>query len=68
MIIERKEDLLLMEIDRRIVKLLEKYHNAFIGDRIGEVGNAENIYGQEGRRAEQVSGEVESLDQLTPSG
>ncbi len=68
MITERKEDLILVEVDRKFEKMIEKYYKAFLGDRLGEVGNAENIYGQEGRRAEQVSGEVESLDQLTPSG
>ena len=68
MIVERKEDLILMEIDRRIEKLLKKYHDAFIGDRIGEVEDAENIYSQEGRRAEQVSGEVGNLDQLIAGG
>ena len=68
MIVERKEDLILMEIDRRIEKLLKKYHDAFIGDRIEEVEDAENIYSQEGRRAEQVSGEVGNLDQLIAGG
>ncbi len=68
MIIERKEELILMEIDRRIVKLLEKYTKDYIGDRIGEVENAKKIYSQEGRRAEHVSGEVGNLDQFIAGG
>ena len=68
MIVERKEDLILMEIDRRIEKLLKKYHDAFIGDRIGEVEDAENIYSQEGRQTAGVGEEVRGIDQLAPGG
>lgn len=63
MITERKEDLAQVEVDSFIVKLLEKYYKAFLGDRIGEVENG-NVYDQGRGQPAQVSGEVGSLDQL----
>jgi hypothetical protein len=57
MITERKEDLTLMEVDRRIEKMLEKYLEAFLGDRlpfpgtgqeVGEVEDAEETNSQTG--------------------
>ena len=62
---ERSEDLILVEVDSYIEKMLEKYYKSFLGDR--EAGNAENIYSQEGRQTAGVSGEVEGIDQRTVS-
>ena len=65
---ERSEDLIFVEVDSYIERMIEKYYKNHLGDRIGEVEDAENIYSQEGRRAEQVSGEVGNLDQLIAGG
>ena len=65
---ERTEDLVLVEVDRFIEKMIKKYYESHLGDRIGEVENGENIYGQEGRRPAQVGGEVRSIDQRTIGG
>ncbi len=64
---ERKEDLITVEADSYIEKLIEKYYRAKLGDRIGEVENGE-IYSQEGRRPAKVSEEIRSIDQRTISG
>lgn len=68
MITERKDDQIFVEAESFTDKLFEKYYKAFLGDRLGEVENGENIYDEAGRRAGQVSGEVESLDQLIAGG
>ena len=65
---ERTEDLVLVEVDSYIEKMLEKYYKSFLGDRIGEVGNGENIYSQEGRQTAGVGEEVRGIDQLAPGG
>ena len=62
MIIERKEDLVLVEVESYIEKMIEKYYNAFLGDR-GVVGNGE-IYDQTGRQPGRAGEEVGSIDQL----
>ncbi len=64
---ERSEDLILVEVDSYIEKMIEKYYKNHLGDRLGEVENGENIYSQEGRQTAGVSGEVEGIDQRTVS-
>jgi len=65
MIIERKEDLILVEVDSKIEKMIEKYYKAFLDDRVGEVENAEEIYSQEGRQPAGVGGEIQFNGQPT---
>ena len=65
---ERSEDLIMVEVDSYIEKMLEKYYKNHLGDRVGEVENGENIYSQEGRRTAQVGEEVRGIDQRTISG
>ena len=67
MITERKEDLITVEAESFIEKMLKKYYEGFLGDRIGEVENGE-IYSQAERRTDQVGEEVRSIDQLTLGG
>ena len=65
---ERTEDLVMVEVDRFIEKMLKKYYDSFLGDRIGEVEDGENIYSEEGRRPAQVSEEIRSIDQRAIGG
>ena len=65
---ERTEDLVMVEVDRFIEKMLEKYYKSHLGDRVGEVENAENIYSEAGRRPAQVGEEIRSIDQRAISG
>ena len=62
MITERKEDLVTVEADSYIEKLLEKYFRAFVGDRDG------NIYSQEERPIGTDSGEARGIDQFAAGG
>ena len=57
MITERKEDLVTVEVDSYIEKMLEKYFKSFVGDR----ENGE-IYNQAGRQPAGVGEEVGSID------
>ena len=63
MITERKEDLVQVESEAFIEKMLGKYFSSFVGDR--ENGN---LYSQAGRQPDQVSEEIGSIDQLPPGG
>ena len=56
MITERKEDLVQVESEAFIEKMLEKYFSSFVGDRDG------NIYDQEGRQP--AANSEEERDQL----
>ncbi len=68
MITERKEDLIFVEAESFTDKLIEKYYKSFLGDRLGEVENGENIYSQEGRQTERPGEEIRSIDQYPVSG
>ncbi len=65
---ERTEDLVFIEVDKFIEKMLEKYYKSHLGDRIGEVENGEKIYSEAGRRPAQVGEEIRSIDQRAIGG
>jgi hypothetical protein len=66
MITERKEDIIWVEAESYIEKLLEKYLRAKLGDRIGEVENGE-LYSQTGRDGTTDSEEIGNIVRLPPS-
>ena len=62
MITERKEDLVQVEVESYIEKMLEKYFSSFVGDRDG------NIHGQAERYPGPDSEEIRNIDQFAAGG
>jgi hypothetical protein len=61
MILERDIDLIMVEAEDFIKKMIEEYTRAHLGPRFGEVANG-NLYDQEGRQPSGYSEEVQRLD------
>jgi len=67
MLSERDLDLIQVELDNYLMKIVEEYYRGWLGDRAGlpveveEDGN--EIYGQEGRQVIPDSGQVRGNDQ-----
>jgi hypothetical protein len=58
MLNERDTDILQVEVEEFLKRLLEEYTNFWVGDRDGDV------YSQEGRRAVQTGGEVRGISEF----
>ena len=61
MILERDIDLIMVEVESYIERMIEEYARAHLGPRFGEVANG-NLYGQEGRQPSGYSEEVQRID------
>jgi len=66
MITARDIDLLMVEVESFIEKMIIEYAKAHLGDRIGEVGDGE-LYDQEGRQPGGIGEEMGSVN-LTDIG
>jgi len=61
MITARDIDLLMVEVESFIEKMIIEYSKAHLGDRFGEVGDGE-VYDQEGRQPSGIGEEMGSND------
>jgi hypothetical protein len=59
---ERGLDILQVEVEEYIRKILEEYTKMWVGDRDGDV------YSQAGRRPVEVGGEVQRISEFPPGG
>lgn len=57
MILERDIDLIMVEVESFIAKMIEEYARAHLGERFGEVGDGK-IQRQEGRQPSGYSEEI----------
>ena len=61
MILERDIDLIMVEVESFIERMIEEYARAHLGPRFGEVANG-NLYDEEGRQPYGNSGEIQRID------